>query len=141
TAARGRDPRRHRPPQSARGDPAPSPGQHPRPPGPTPTQTDPAPTHPLALGTRLDHPVAQHYRPTIQRLNHHPPDPTTRTPDRKSWADQRPTRAATSHNQDQTLNPPARGPSVESGLGVDHQPTHGLHGEQRRGQTWRRAKL
>ena len=37
------------------------------------------PTHPLALGTRLDHPVAQHYRPTIQRLNHHPPDPTTRT--------------------------------------------------------------
>src|SRR4029077_1255297 len=40
------------PPQSARGDPAPSPGQHPRPPGPTPTQTDPAPTHPLALGTR-----------------------------------------------------------------------------------------
>ena len=35
---------------------------------PTPTQTDPAPTHPLALGTRLDHPVAQHHRPTIQRL-------------------------------------------------------------------------
>jgi hypothetical protein len=52
-------PRRH---------PAPSPGQRPRPPGPTSTQTHPAPTHPLALGARLDHPVAQHHRPTIQRL-------------------------------------------------------------------------
>ena len=28
--------------------------------------------------------MAQHYRPTIQRLNHHPPDPTTRTPTGKA---------------------------------------------------------
>jgi hypothetical protein len=37
-------------------------------PGPTSTPPDPAPTHPLALGTSMDHPVAQHHRPTIQRL-------------------------------------------------------------------------
>src|SRR6478736_4556954 len=45
-----------------------------------------------------------------------PTRPDNQDPDRKSWADQRPTHAATSHNQDQPLNPPTQGLSVESGL-------------------------
>ena len=44
-----------------------------------------------------------------------PSRPDNQDPDRKSWADQRPTYAATSHNQDQPLNPPTQGLSVESG--------------------------
>src|SRR6185437_1758653 len=49
-----------------------------------------------------------------------PTRPDNQDPDRKSWADQRPIHAATSHNQDQPLNPPTRGLSVESGLVVWH---------------------
>ena len=114
-AARRRDPGRYPPPQRPRRHPAPSPGQRPGPPGPTPTQTDPAPTHPLALGTRMDDPVAQHHRPPIQRLNHHPPDPTTRTQTGKAGQTSGPAMPTTSRNQDQKLNPPPRGLSVESG--------------------------
>ena len=32
----------------------------------------------------MDNPVAQHHRISIQRLNHQPPDPTTRTPTGKA---------------------------------------------------------
>jgi len=31
----------------------------------------------------MEHPVAQHYRLPIQRLNHHPPAPATRTQQEK----------------------------------------------------------
>ena len=95
-ATRRRDPGRHPPPHRPRGHPAPSPGQHPGPPGPTPTQTDPAPTHPLALGTSMDRPCGT----TPSATDPAPKPPTTRPdnqdPDRKSWADQRPTMPTTS---------------------------------------------
>ena len=67
----------------------------------------------------MDHPVAQHHRPTIQRLNHQPPDPTTRTPTGKAGQTSGPIMPTTSPNQDQQLNPPTQGLSVESGLVVE----------------------
>jgi hypothetical protein len=80
----GRYPSPHRPREHA----TPPPGQRPGPAGPTPTPTDPAPTPAMALATSMDDPVAQHHRPPIQRLNHHPPSRQP-GPNRKSWTDQR----------------------------------------------------
>ena len=74
---------------------------------------------PLALGTSMDDPVAQHHRPPIQRLNHQPPDPTTRTPTGKAGQTSGPIMPTTSPNQDQQLNPPPQGRSVESGSHMD----------------------
>jgi len=50
--------------------------------------------------------------------NHHIPDPTTRTPTGKAGQTSGSPTPATSHNQDEPLNPPTRGRSVESGLGI-----------------------
>ena len=63
----------------------------------------------------MDHPVAQHHRLPIQRLNHHPPAPTTRTPTGKAGQTSSPTTSATSQNQDHPLNRQPPGLSVESG--------------------------
>ena len=52
-------------------------------------------------------PVAQHHRPTIQRLTTTSPSPT-QTPTGKAGQTSGPPTPATSHNQDQPLNPPAR---------------------------------
>ncbi len=57
----------------------------------------------------MDDPVAQHHRPSIQRLNHHPPDPTTRTPTGKAGQTSGPVMLTTNKTSRSTAQPATTG--------------------------------